>query len=191
MGSTPPVGQVYSSANLPDFVVLEQYYLDRYALVYNVNRIASSSAYTPSTGPINVGVNNPSYGLTGITSPVWGSTHSEQLKALWRSTRGEYSFFVYYLSSLLLLGTFTSASQLSVFVMESKRFGTDLDKYLKGLGQVAIIYGSFIISVIELTVVELELLLPSLTTKALIIKRNAPNGTRIYGFNPSTNVYTI
>jgi len=74
--------QVYSSSNLPDYVSLEQFYLNSFSLVYNVNRIATPAAYTPSTNPINVGINNPSYGLTGIASPVWGATHSEELKAL-------------------------------------------------------------------------------------------------------------
>lgn len=73
--------QAYSATNLPDYVVLEQSYLDSFALVYNVNRNATPAAYTPSTSSINVGVNNPSYGLTGITSPVWGKTHSDRLKA--------------------------------------------------------------------------------------------------------------
>lgn len=53
-----------------DFVVLEQNYLDAYVLTYNVKRFASSAAYVPSTFPVNVGTNNPSYGLTSTTSPV-------------------------------------------------------------------------------------------------------------------------
>jgi hypothetical protein len=57
---------VYSSTNLPDYVTLEQMYLSSYDLVYNVNRIASSAAYVPSTSPFNVGEDNPSFGLTGI-----------------------------------------------------------------------------------------------------------------------------
>ena len=53
--------QVYSVNNTPDFVVLEQSYLDNYTLAYNINRAASSSAYEPSNESVNVGELNPSY----------------------------------------------------------------------------------------------------------------------------------
>ena len=66
--------QVYSTNNLPDFVKLEQIYLSLYDLVYNVNRIASSAAYIPSSTPINKGENNPSFGSKGINAFVWGNT---------------------------------------------------------------------------------------------------------------------
>lgn len=38
----------YSSKNLPDYIVMEQNYLDSYTMAYNSNRIASSK-YTSST----------------------------------------------------------------------------------------------------------------------------------------------
>jgi hypothetical protein len=73
--SVLPIGdtltdQVYSVTNLPDFVKLEQMYLSSYELVYNVNRIASSAAYIPSSSPINEGENNPSIGSKGINAFV-------------------------------------------------------------------------------------------------------------------------
>jgi hypothetical protein len=49
-------------------------YLSLYELVYNVNRIASSAAYIPSSSPINEGGNNPSFGSKGINAFVWGNT---------------------------------------------------------------------------------------------------------------------
>ena len=60
----------YSATNLPDFVKLEQMYLSLYELVYNVNRIASSAAYIPSSSPNNEGENNPSFGSKGINAFV-------------------------------------------------------------------------------------------------------------------------
>lgn len=60
----------------PDFIVLEQFYLDTAVLAYNINRVATPSAYKPSTEPINVGSDNPSYGLIGQKALAWGNTHS-------------------------------------------------------------------------------------------------------------------
>jgi hypothetical protein len=59
----------YSSTNLPDYVVLEQSYLDNYTMAYNANRVATSK-YTSSETPINVGKDNPSYNLLGENSFV-------------------------------------------------------------------------------------------------------------------------
>jgi len=47
---------------------MEQYYLDTFTLVYNMNRFASPAAYSPSTGPINVGAQNAQYGKSGPES---------------------------------------------------------------------------------------------------------------------------
>lgn len=68
LGPTPSTDTVFSATNLPDYVLLEQTYLDSYTLLYNVNRFASSSAYNPSLGPVNVGEDNPSFGKVGSTS---------------------------------------------------------------------------------------------------------------------------
>jgi hypothetical protein len=62
--------QVYSVTNIPDYVVLEQSYLDNYTLAYNINRTASSSAYEPSDELINIGESNPSYNKKGIDAFV-------------------------------------------------------------------------------------------------------------------------
>lgn len=183
-------GQIYSPSNLPDYVVLEQAYLSSYTLAYNVNRVASSAAYTPSTSLVNVGTDNPSYGLFGLSSYAWNNTHSEALKAFWSSTRGKYNFFVYDSSTLLLLQHFTSATQLSNFFEMSKRFGTDIVKKLQSLNQPALLYSSFIISLVELTDAQLQDLLPNMPVKAIIIPRPAsPTGKVIYGYNPETNIY--
>jgi hypothetical protein len=59
MGSLPGKDSNYSSTNIPDFVIMEQSYLDNYKFEYNVNRVASSK-YISTSSSINEGVNNPS-----------------------------------------------------------------------------------------------------------------------------------
>jgi len=105
-------------------------YLSLYELVYNVNRIASSAAYIPSSSPINEGENNPSFGSKGINAFVWGNTHpprpsrtgreggSDALKEFWSNTpqgRGKYHFFVYDYTTYKLLNSFSSATQLAKY----------------------------------------------------------------------------
>ena len=60
--------QVYSKNNIPDYVVLEQSYLDNNTLAYNINRFATSSAYEPSKNQINIESSNPSYNKKNINA---------------------------------------------------------------------------------------------------------------------------
>lgn len=183
--------EVYSATNQPDYVVLEQSYLNSHTLAYNMNRIASPSAYTPSVKPINVGVNNPSYGLTSTLSPVWDKVHSAEIKKIWEKTRGTYNFFVYDSTTLSLLNSFTSASQLSKSIDNvSKRFGTDIAKLLQSADQLALCYGNLIISVVELRPEQLCELLPNIMVKEVKSPRlHKVTGTDVYGYNPSSNTY--
>jgi len=48
MGSLPGKDSNYSSTNIPDFVIMEQSYLDNYKFEYNVNRVASSKYISTS-----------------------------------------------------------------------------------------------------------------------------------------------
>lgn len=59
----------YSSKNIPDFFLLEQSYLDKYKMEYNVSRVASSK-YATSSVSVNKGEANPSYNLRGEESLV-------------------------------------------------------------------------------------------------------------------------
>lgn len=187
----PTSDQTYSSSNLPDYVKLEQYYLDSYVLVFNMNRNASPSAYTPSTNPINQGVNNPSYGLTGTSSPVWDKVHSEEIKKVWENSRGKYNFFIYDINTLLLVTSFTNGSQLSKYIPNvSKRFGADVAKYLRSVNLPALIYGNLIICLIELTPEVINGLLVNMPTKEVREPRTYNiTGKTIYGFNPSIGIY--
>jgi len=183
-------GQVFSPANLPDFVVLEQAYLSSHVLAYNVNRVASPAAYSPSTSPINVGSDNPSYGLFGLNALAWNNTHSDALKAFWSKVRGKYHFFVYSSGTLELVQHFTSGSRLSAFFGMSKRFGTDIAKKLQASNLPALRYGDFIISLVELTAEQLADLLPNMPVKDIVVPRPvSPTGKVIYGYNPETNTY--
>lgn len=60
LGSTP-LKTEKASLNT-DFLVKEQNYLDNYIFDFNVNRVAST-IYQPSKSSINIGSDNPSYGL--------------------------------------------------------------------------------------------------------------------------------
>jgi hypothetical protein len=74
----------------------------------------------------------------------------------------------------------------------SKRFGTDISKMLKDQNLSALRYGDVIISIIELTSVQIIGLLPSMPVKPISLTRPAsPTGKLIYGYNPSTNTYQI
>ena len=104
LGPSPEKYTNYSSNNLPDFVVMEQSYLDNYELVYNINRVASSN-YEPSTASVNEGEDNPSYGLKGGEQAfVWDKIHTDKLKSKWSATRGKYTLYVYSSSMESLAG---------------------------------------------------------------------------------------
>lgn len=90
-----------------------------------------------------------------------------------------------------LLNELSSATQLAkYFPGVSKRFGTDIIKMLKDKNLSALQYGDVIISIIELTSVQIIGLLPSMLIKPISIPRPASQtGKLIYGYNPSTNIF--
>jgi len=63
---------------------------------------------------------------------------------------------------------------------------------LKDQNLSALRYGDVIISIIELTSVQIIGLLPSMPVKPISLTRpTSPTGKLIYGYNPSTNTYQI
>lgn len=84
-----------------DFILLEQYYLDRHiALKYNIRRIALGPA--PVLNPdynYNKGDTNPQFGKNGLEGAAWNHHHSPEQKALWSYTRST-PVFVYDFSTL-------------------------------------------------------------------------------------------
>lgn len=117
LGNTPSYHDVSMDS---DYIKKEQYYLDNYTLVYNMNRFASPSAYvaTPK-GPVNVGTENPQYGLFGPAGAAWGLTHSPEQIALWSKERS-IPVFIYSPLSLELIqiapGFRATAEFLSVHI---------------------------------------------------------------------------
>ena len=74
----------------------------------------------------------------------------------------------------------------------SKRFGSDIAKMLKSLNIPALMYGNYIISLVELTAEQMRDLLPDMPVKHVVAPRAASStGKIIYGFNPDANIYQI
>lgn len=191
IGPTITPSPIYSAINIPDYVLLEQSYLDNSVLAYNMNRIATPAAYNPNLTPTNVGEDNVSFGKLGSDAIAWGQTHSQMTKEMWSKTRGIHAFFLYDFVTLVLEKSFPSATQLSAFFPDvSKRFGPDMVKLLAKLEVVAILYGDYIISTVELTSDQLRTMLPTLQVKVITAPRAyAINAKKVYGYNPSTNEY--
>lgn len=152
----------YSKENQPDYIELEQYLLDNYTFIYNINRTASSAAYKRSTNKVNVGEKNPSHRKTGDKSHAWLNVHSEQNNRRYARSkaRGTYKFYVYSDNFTLRAAPykFESASKLAVFFNSNKNFGTNLAKLIVSIGVVGIRYTSYIITItlIEPSILELS-----------------------------------
>jgi group I intron endonuclease len=175
----------YSSNNLPDFVVLEQSYLDNYTLAYNVNRVASSG-YEPSKSSVNKGAYNPSYGLKAEQAFVWDRTHTEELKSRWYMARGKYTLFMYSAKTFKFIESFPSAVRLSVYFNVSVSFGVKLVKLIQTSDYPAVIYKDYIIS---LTPLDIHFLSSNLNLFSVFnpkINQRSGRSIIIYGFNPST-----
>jgi group I intron endonuclease len=84
-----------------DFILLEQYYLDRYKLIYNIRRLALGPAPVLSSEYKNLpmGEKNIQYGKEGVNSAAWDHKHSEDQKRLWSLTRST-PIFIYNFDSL-------------------------------------------------------------------------------------------
>lgn len=70
-----------------DFILLEQYFLDLYILIYNIRRIALGPA--PVLNPnydYNKGSTNTQFGKKGPEGAAWDRLHSSEQKALWSIT---------------------------------------------------------------------------------------------------------
>ena len=77
---------------------------------------------------------------------------------------------------------------LSFFRMLVNDFGTDVFKKLQELNAPALVYGAYIISVVELTSAQI-LALPTMPVKPVAEVRTWSSGKLVYGYNPSTNTY--
>ena len=117
LGSSPVRADISINS---DFILLEQYYLDRYILKYNIRRIALGPAPTSRFNSSKVeGQNNPQFGKYGSESSAWSHQHSEEQKALWSLTRST-PIFIYdglnLIFKLIIYGYERLANYLGVHV---------------------------------------------------------------------------
>lgn len=189
----------YSSDNLPDFVVLEQSYLDNYLMEYNVNRVASSK-YESLSVSVNKGEANASYNLIGEEAFVWNRNHSEELIARWSKTRGKISYYIYSRDSLELDIVFLSSNKLAAFLKVNPAVIKQMTELIESSEHSAIRCKDFIITLNPADSENLSKYLDDLLIfdihKSKIrdreesIKRKGRSMT-IYGFNPETKEYKI
>lgn len=187
LGTSPEQNTNYSSNNLPDFVVMEQSYLDNYTLDYNVNRVASSS-YEPSQASINIGEKNPSYNLKEEQAFVWNNIHSEELKSRWSVSRGKYTLYIYSAKTYELIQILPSAVKFSGYLKVSLTFGLQIVKLIQGSELGAVIYKDFIVSLTPHSAEYLSTNL-NLFTEKFSVLRKGYRSIILYGFNPSNNEY--
>jgi len=185
----PSLDVSYSSDNLPDYVSLEQYYLDSYVLIYNMNRFASSAAYVPGNVSVNTGALNVSFGRKGEDAIVWGRTHSAEMRELWSQQRGSIVIYLYDRVSLELVKVCPSGQSLSAFLGASNRnYGLKLASELYYTVHGVFIYGDYIVSLAPHTHEELLVILPELPARPaapIVVYK----GQTMYGFNPTTKEY--
>lgn len=137
-----------------DHILLEQYYLDRYLLIYNVRRVALGPAPTYKTNePKIMGENNPQFGKLGSEGAAWANRHSEEQRAIWSLTRST-PIFIYdnndLTFKLFIYGYERLANYLDVHINTAKRAAKSGKVYTNPKGE------SFIISLVELTEQELK-----------------------------------
>lgn len=187
LGDTLEHNTNYSSDNLPDFVVMEQSYLDKYTLDYNVNRVASSK-YESSEVSVNLGEDNPSYNLKREQAFAWDKIHSEELKIRWSSSRGKHVLFIYSAQTFEFIQSFPSAVKLSSFLKVSLAFGLQIVKLIQTSEYNAIVYEDYIISLMRHDALFLSTNSKLFPVKSVATKKITRNIT-IYGYNPSINEY--
>lgn len=197
----------YSSDNLPDFVVLEQSYLDKYKLEYNVNRVASSK-YESLSISVNKGEANPSYDLLAEEAFVWNRNHSEELKTLWSKSRGKNTYYLYSKDSFELEIVFYSTNKLADFLKTNVRVVKQMLELIESSEHSAIRCDDYIISnkptelPLEVLANNVEVLMNfginksktcdiKLAADEKKMKVNSRRSITLYGFNPETREYKI
>lgn len=126
-----------------DHIVLEQSYLDKHVLKYNIRRIALGPAPTLNPNYIDKkGENNTQFGKKGPEAAAWNSSHHQEQKALWSLTRST-PIFVYDSNTLnlntMIYGYEKLASMLGVHVNTARRAAKSdsvyADKYIISLSE--------------------------------------------------------
>lgn len=128
-----------------DHILLEQYYIDRYLLKYNIRRIALGPAPTLNPNYVNrKGINNTQFGKMGAEGAAWDHLRRSrpEQKALWSFTRST-PIFVYDYNTLtfntLVYGYESLANLLGVHVNTARRVAKSgnvyADKYIISLSE--------------------------------------------------------
>ena len=173
-----------------DHVNLEQYYLDTYEFQYNAKRIATPAAHTPRAGPVNVGVDNPSYGKFGANSPAWNLQHSVEARTNMSTQRGTLCMYVYNVNTLLPVGpVVTSGAALSALLNTYKPFGLRVYSIMLNSVHQTVVVGDYIVSAVPMTISQLALLLPQLTVVPVPVPSSRTNLMQqtIYGKHVETS----
>lgn len=145
LGTSPSRENVSVSS---DFIQLEQYYLDKYVLIYNFRRIALGPAPIANLD-YNKGENNSQFGKYGSSAAVWNNKHSPEQKALWSLKRSTLIFIYDALTlnfHLIIYGYEKLSNLLGVHINTAKRAAKSSNVYAN----------KYIISINELTKEELE-----------------------------------
>lgn len=140
LGDTPTRNTISVDS---DHIVLEQSYLDKYVLKYNMRRIALGPAPTLNPNYIDKkGENNTQFGKKGPEAAAWNSSHHQEQKALWSLARST-PIFVYNSNTLnlntMIYGYENLASMLGVHVNTARRAAKSdsvyADKYIISLSE--------------------------------------------------------
>lgn len=175
-----------SLSNNSDFLLLEQYYLDRYMLQYNVRRIVFSSppapqapqaesSYLKKTSCPTLQAGQPQEGeriinlqsglqsgKRGPEAAAWSYKHSPEQKALWSFNRST-PIFIYDATTLVFIGLVYGYERLA------KLLGVHINTASR-ICKSSCVYGKYIISLTELNYTKLEQLKSNNKTKSTKIK---------------------
>jgi len=149
-----------SISTISDLILLEQYYLDRYSLIYNLRRIAIGAAPI-SNSNCNKGNTNPQFDKKGPDAAAWDYKHSPEQKLLWSLTQST-PIFIYDLNILtfnsIIYGYERVAHFLGVHINTARRVAKSSDVYAK----------KYVISLNELTKQKLEAIKTNIKGKSTV-----------------------
>lgn len=169
-----------------DFILLEQYFLDRYILQYNIRRIALGPApVSVNKNGINKGETNSQFGKFGVDGAAWNLNHSKEQRALWSLTRTT-PIFIYNASTLNFsastYGYERLANILGVHVNTARRIVKSQKIYKN----------RFIVSLVELSKEQLKTFKAEVLTREIkaVHVYNRDKSVLLKTF-PSVNSFTI
>jgi len=162
LGPSPTRESISTSS---DHIQLEQYFLDRYCLAYNIRRMALGPAPTANLD-YNKSNTNPQFGKAGADGAAWNHKHTPEQKALWSLTRST-PIFVYDACTLtfhsIVFGYERLASLLGVHVNTARRVCKSSSVYAPGQGS-----AKYIVTLKEVSREKLEAIKANVTPKSTV-----------------------